>query len=337
MSQSLFGPHTLSDGSTPQVTVYTDGGCDPNPGPGGWGAIVRWGDREWTLSGNDPDTTNNRMELHAAAAALALLEGLFGRCQVDLHTDSQYLRQGITEWIDSWVGRGWRTKGNRPVKNQDLWRVIHRLTQAHDVTWHWLKGHAGHTLNERADRLATEALQALRRGPVAPDTHPPGAPDTHPPGATETHQPGDDRPHVEISVKASCRGAEGRGGWGAVLRMGECSKSLSGGEPATTANAMFIRGATEALRSLTRPCRVTLYSDAKYLINGASRWVKGWQARGWQTKDGKPIANRAEWEALLKAARPHRVTWLLARGDTAPDDLAQAGELASRAASPGTD
>jgi len=316
-SQLLSGSDTLSDTVPPQVDVYTDGGCDPNPGPGGWGAIIHWPDREWVLSGNDPATTNNRMELCAAAAALALLEGLLGRCQVNLHTDSQYLRRGITEWINGWVSRGWRTRDKQPVKNQDLWRLLHRLTQAHDVTWHWLKGHAGHPLNERADRLASEAQRALQRGPGAPDAH----------------QPSDDeRPIVEICVKSSCRGAQGRGGWGAVLRLGEHTKSLSGGEPATTANAMLIRGATEPLRSLTRPCRVTLYSDAKYLIQGASRWVKNWQARGWQTRDGKPVANRAEWEALLEAARPHHVTWLQVKGDTAPADLAWAGELAAQAA-----
>jgi len=317
MSQSLFGSDTLSDTIPLQVDIYTDGGCDPNPGPGGWGAIIRWGDREWVLSGNDLDTTNNRMELHAAAAALALLEGLLGRCQVDIHTDSQYLRQGITEWINGWVGRGWRTSDKQPVKNQDLWRVLHRLTQAHDVTWRWLKGHAGHPLNERADRLAAEARRALHRGPGAPDAH----------------QPTDDsRPVVEICVKASCRGAQGQGGWGAVLRLGEHAKSLSGGQPATTANAMLIRGAAEALRALSRPCRVTLYSDANYLIKGASQWVKGWQARGWRTRDDKPVANRTGWEALLEAARPHHVTWLLARGDAIPADLAWASELAVEAA-----
>jgi ribonuclease HI len=320
---SLFGPGTLSDTIPPQVDVYTDGGCDPNPGLGGWGAIIHWDDREWVLSGNDPDTTNNRMELHAAAAALALLEGLLGRCQVTVHTDSEYLRQGITEWIDGWVSRGWRTSDKQPVKNQDLWRVLYRLVQAHDVTWRWLKGHAAHPLNERADRLATEALrplQRLHRGP----------------GVLDAHQPTNDgRPTVEICVKASCQGAEGRGGWGAVLRMGEHVKTISGGEPSTTSNAMLIRGAAEALRALTKPCRVTLYSNAKYLVNGASLWVKGWQARDWQTRDGKPVANRAEWESLLEAARPHHVTWLLAQGDTVPADLGRAGDLAVEAAGSG--
>jgi len=114
--------------------------------------------------------------------------------------------------------------------------------------------------------------------------------------------------------------------------MDEHTRSLSGGEPTTTSNAMLIRGAAESLRALTSPCRVTLYSDADYLTKGASLWVKGWQARGWRTREGKPVANRAEWEMLLEAARPHHVTWLLVRGDVAPADLAWAGELAVEAA-----
>ena len=316
MTQRSSAPDTQNDGPLPEVAVYTDGGCDPNPGPGGWGAIIRLGEREWVLSGNDPSTTNNRMELQAAAAALALLEGLLGRSKVQVYTDSQYLRRGMTEWMAGWERRGWRTRSNEPVKNQDLWRVLHRVTERREVSWHWLKGHTGHPLNERADRLATGALRSLRRSPGAPDGH----------------RPADDqRPAVEICVKASCRGAQGPGGWGAVLRMGEQTRTLSGREPSTTANAMLIRGATEALQALKRPCQVTLYSDAKYLIQGASLWVKGWQARGWRTRESKPVANRVAWEALLEAARPHHITWLLAGGDTMPDDLARAGDLATQA------
>jgi len=317
MTQTLSGLDTPNDGPAPEVTVYTDGGCDPNPGPGGWGAIIRLGEREWVLSGNDPSTTNNRMELQAAAAALALLEGLLGRCRVQVYTDSQYLRQGMSEWIDGWARRGWRTSNNEPVKNQDLWRVLCRVTETHDVSWHWLKGHAGHPLNERADRLATGALRSLRRSLGAPDVHHPAD--------------DDQRPVVTICVKSSCRGAQGPGGWGAVLRMGEQTRTMSGRDPSTTANAMLIRGATEALQALKRPCQVTLYSDAKYLIQGSSLWVQGWQAHGWRTREGKPVANRAAWEALLEVARAHQVTWLLAGGDTMPDDLARAGELATQA------
>ncbi len=116
------------------------------------------------------------------------------------------------------------------------------------------------------------------------------------------------------------------------MRIDEHTRSLSGGEPTTTANAMLIQGATEALRALTKPCRVTVYSNAKYLIQGASLWVRGWQSRGWQTRDGKPVANRAAWEALLEAVRTHHVTWVQVKGDDAPADLAWAGELASEAA-----
>ncbi|RLC68254.1 MAG: ribonuclease HI [Chloroflexi bacterium] len=317
----------LSNSISPRVELYTDGGCDPNPGPGGWGAIIRWRDREWTLAGNDLETTNNRMELHAAAAGLALLEGLLGRCQVNIYTDSQYLRRGITTWIDKWVSQGWRTSDKSPVKNQDLWRVLYRLTQAHDVTWHWLKGHAGHPLNERADRLATEARRALTRLHSSYSES-----SGHPSTGIGTGDADDDRPIVEICVKASCQGAEKRGGWGAVLRTGEHTRALSGGESDTTANAMLIQGAAEALRALTRPCRVLVYSDAKYLIEGASSWVKKWQNRGWRTKTGQPVANRDAWQALLKAVRPHHVTWLLAHGDDMPADMDWASELAARAA-----
>jgi len=324
------------DNPTTRVSIYTDGGCDPNPGPGGWGAVIRWDDREWVLSGNDPDTTNNRMELQAAAAALALLDGLLGHCQVELYTDSEYLRRGITEWIDSWVRRGWRTSADQPVKNQDMWRLLHRLVQVHNVAWHWLKGHAGHPLNERADRLATEALRSLQRGPGAP-AEPHGVQPLseegclYRTGGGADHPPADERPRVEIYVKASCRGAQGPGGWGVVLRMGEHAKTFSGREASTTANAMLVHGAAEALQRLNRPCQVILHSDAKYLIQGASQWVKNWQARGWRTQQGKPVANRAEWEALLEAGRPHQVTWLLAQGDVIPDDLACAAELAVEA------
>jgi ribonuclease HI len=138
-------------------------------------------------------------------------------------------------------------------------------------------------------------------------------------------------PQVQICVKASCRGAQGPGGWGAVLRMEERTRTLSGRDPATTVNAMLIRGATEALKALKRPCEVEVCSDAQYLIQGASQWVKGWQARGWQTREGKPVANQADWQALLEAAASHQVTWQLAKGDDMPDDLVQAGQVAAEA------
>lgn len=139
-----------------RVTIYTDGACRGNPGPGGWGAILQFGEAERELCGGEPDTTNNRMEMTAAIRAL---EALKERCAVDLHTDSTYLRNGITEWLEGWKRRGWRTAAKKPVRNQDLWVALDALAERHNVTWHWVRGHAGHDGNERADELANRGLE----------------------------------------------------------------------------------------------------------------------------------------------------------------------------------
>ena len=146
---------------TPDVVIYTDGACSGNPGPGGWGAVMMSGAHERDLWGGEALTTNNRMELFAAIAAL---EALKRPCKVDLHTDSQYLRQGITEWISGWKARGWRTAAKAPVKNDDLWKRLDAARDRHEVSWRWVKGHAGHPLNERADELARRGCEENRPG-----------------------------------------------------------------------------------------------------------------------------------------------------------------------------
>jgi ribonuclease HI len=150
---------------TPKVVIYTDGACRGNPGPGGWGAILIHGHRERELCGGEELTTNNRMELTAAAEALQALKR---PCRVELHTDSQYVRQGITEWLAVWKARGWRTAGKSPVKNEDLWRRLDEARLRHEVDWRWVKGHSGHLLNDRADALARRGLleaELARGGP----------------------------------------------------------------------------------------------------------------------------------------------------------------------------
>ena len=152
--------HSETNTSTrqPIVTIYTDGGCRGNPGPGGWGAILRCGEHERELKGGEPETTNNRMELTAAIQALTALNR---RCTVALWTDSEYVRNGITQWVHNWVKRGWKTAAKTPVKNADLWQQLLAACQQHDVEWHWVKGHAGHEGNERADQLANDAMDQL--------------------------------------------------------------------------------------------------------------------------------------------------------------------------------
>ena len=141
-----------------EVTIYTDGACKGNPGPGGWGAWMRWGEHEKELWGGEPQTTNNRMELTAVIQALTLLKR---RCTVAIYTDSEYVRNGITSWIHGWKRRGWRTAENKPVKNVELWQQLDSLVVQHDVAWHWVKGHAGNPGNERADELANQGVNSV--------------------------------------------------------------------------------------------------------------------------------------------------------------------------------
>ena len=145
--------------SKAEVDLFTDGACSGNPGPGGWGAILRYGEVEKELSGAEGLTTNNRMEMMAAIQGL---EALKRPCRVRLHTDSTYLRDGITKWIHAWKAKGWKTADKKPVKNVDLWQRLEAAMATHDVSWHWVRGHAGHPENERADALARGAITTLR-------------------------------------------------------------------------------------------------------------------------------------------------------------------------------
>jgi len=142
-----------------QVELFTDGACSGNPGPGGWGLIMRWKGAEKEMCGGEPHTTNNRMEM------MAVIEGLNAMkrpCEIDVYTDSQYVQKGITEWVHGWKKRGWKTADKKPVKNEDLWKMLDEAASRHKVQWHWVRGHAGHAENERADELARQGLEAAR-------------------------------------------------------------------------------------------------------------------------------------------------------------------------------
>ena len=150
----------MTEAECEAVEIHTDGACSGNPGPGGWAAILRWRGRERVLSGGEPETTNNRMELTAAIRAL---EALKRPSRVRLYTDSDYLRRGMSEWLPRWRARGWRTADGKPVKNRDLWQRLEALSRRHRIEWHWLRGHAGDPLNARADRLARSEAAKQRR------------------------------------------------------------------------------------------------------------------------------------------------------------------------------
>jgi ribonuclease HI len=153
-------PQPKRDAADPVVEIWADGACKGNPGPGGWGAVLRFGDQEKEIFGGETPTTNNRMELTAVIEALLHLKR---RCRVVVHTDSKYVQLGMSEWLPNWIRRGWRTAGKQPVKNEDLWRRLAALADEHDVDWRWVRGHAGNEGNERADRLANEGISTIAK------------------------------------------------------------------------------------------------------------------------------------------------------------------------------
>ncbi|MBK8984891.1 MAG: ribonuclease HI [Chloroflexi bacterium] len=285
------------------VVVYTDGGADPNPGIGGWAAVLQYGEREKVLTGNDPHTTNNRMELQAAIAALGALTR---PSTVEFHTDSEYLRQGITQWIDKWSKNNWVLKGGKPVLNADLWQVLWPLVKRHDIEWHWVKGHAGHPMNERADQLAREAR--LRITPNA--------------------QISDDVPRLYL--RASCKGNPGPGGWGVVLEHQGDTRQASGSVPASTNNRMEITAVIEGLLLLSPGSTVQIFTTSDYLFQGATQWIHGWRKRNWQKKDEQPVANADLWQALDQLTQVYAIRWINAKGQTIPA-LAEAAKLAAAA------
>ena len=149
--------------STQKVIIHTDGACSGNPGPGGWGSILDYNATRKELYGGEAETTNNRMELTAAIEAL---KALTRPCQVEMHVDSQYVKDGITKWIHGWQRNGWKTADKKPVKNVELWQALSEAIKRHDITWHWVKGHAGHPDNERADELARLGMEPFKRKPA---------------------------------------------------------------------------------------------------------------------------------------------------------------------------
>ncbi|HYX26768.1 MAG TPA: ribonuclease HI [Thermoanaerobaculia bacterium] len=291
----------------PEVTIYTDGGADPNPGTGGWAAILldRASGKVKELSGGEPRATNNRMEL---TAAIRGLESLKRRCRVQLFTDSQYLRKGITQWLPGWIARGWRRKDGE-LQNEDLWRRLAELVQLHDVKWDWIKGHAGNRLNERADELATQEIRKLRGRGAAPALAAPA--------------------DAEVFLRVSCSGK--RGGWAALVRKGGEETILSGGLSGTTPNQLDLLGAIAALESLPPGTSVAVHTGSDYLRNGAARWIEGWRRRGWKTQEGQPVQNRDLWERLERAMAARRVTWPEVKGREVAE-LEELGQTAKAAA-----
>lgn len=283
----------------PQVEIYTDGGCDPNPGFGGWGAVLKHGNRSKEIEGACASTTNNRMELLAVISALRILKH---PCKVQLYTDSQYVRRGITTWLMSWQTNGWRTRDGEAVENQDLWRDLAQEVDRHRVQWYWVKGHAGNPLNERADQLAREARQEeTSRQNVRTVTD---------------EDSGSALPKVEIYTRGCAlkipekgSGTSGVGGYAAVLvRDGE-KEVVSGAWPGATNNVMELWAVVAGLQALREPSAVTIHTLSKYVLHGATQWLAGWERNNWRTRSGGQVKNKEIWLELSHVMGDHNIAW----------------------------
>lgn len=293
---------------TAEVTLYTDGGAEPNPGFGGWAAILidPATGKSKELSGGEHPSTNNRMEL---TAAIRGLEALVTRCRVRLYTDSQYLRKGVTEWLPGWMARGFKRKTGE-LQNEDLWRLLSELVTRHDIEWHWVKGHSGNRYNERADQLAAQAIRAQRRETGAAEETP----------ATE----------AQVYLRVSCAG--GRGGWAALVRHGGEERVLSGAQAPATANQLDLAAALAVLAAVPPGLSLAVHTGSDYLRHGATRWLEGWKRRGWKTQEGQPVQNRELWQKLDLALQSRRVEWPGVKDRELPElaRLADPARLAAR-------
>lgn len=269
-----------------KVTIYSDGGADPNPGIGGWAAILQAGKHEKVLTGNHPKTTNNRMELTAAIEALKALKR---ESKVTFHVDSEYVRRGITSWIDGWVERGWKRSDGTPLPNADLWQALWPLSKQHKIDWQWVKGHSGDPMNERVDQLATKARLEITPKLELDNSIP------------------------RIYMRASYRGKTNVGGWGLVLEFEGETRQYSGNVSKTTNNRMEVLAAIEALSLIPPNTSVQLFTISDYLFQGATQWIIGWRRRNWQKKDGGTVSNKDLWQTLEGLMDERRVRWVNAK------------------------
>ena len=297
-----------------EVTIYTDGACKGNPGPGGWGVILLAAGKERELYGGTLETTNNQMELLAAIEAL---EALKRPCSVKLYTDSQYLIDGSSKWMHGWKKNGWRTKEKKPVKNVDLWQRIDEQLNRHDVRFVWVRGHNGDPLNERADALANLGCKPyLGQKEKAPAASEPVGGDVAQAFldlAQDQSKIAASGPAVVAYTDGSCLKTKS-GGWGVVIIDQGSEYELSGGASGTTNNRMEMMAAISALVSISPERPTVIVTDSEYLKLGIEEHIKVWKAKNWRKADGGPVKNIDLWKQLDALCLNRMVVWKWVKG-----------------------
>lgn len=294
----------------PQVMIYTDGACSPNPGPGGWGAIHIFDGRPAVeISGFGGETTNNRMELTAVVQALSTLKRSH---RVTLYTDSQYVKNGITSWIKKWQKNNWQTADRKPVKNVDLWQTLLDESNRHEVSWKWIRGHTADKWNERADELAVSARKTGSKITADPQT--------------EQRVEQGDRIHLYTGV--TCKHSTGVGSWVVILEWRHHIKIMGQRVTGMTANQLYIKAVVEGLSGLTKQFPVEVHTYSGYLRDGAASWLAGWKKRNWRTREGTLISNREHWQELSDLLDKYDVIFTLDNRENPLCHMLEAKELA---------
>lgn len=296
-----------NDPKSAEITIYTDGACSPNPGPGGWGAVViRQDGGVSELSGASEHSTNNRMEL---TAAVMVLQSLERSPRIVLYTDSQYLKKGITEWIQVWQRNSWRTAGKKEVKNADLWLLLLEEIKRHDIVWKWVQGHGSNRWNIRADELAVAARKTQEKSVP------------HPPSSA--HQD-----HIDLFTGVTCRHRAGVGAWAVILTWRNHTRVFGSRAEQMTANQLYLLAVISGLKGLKKPLPVHVHTHSGYLYEGATSWLAAWQQRAWQTSDGREVSNKALWQELARLLERYEVSFFLEDRDLPLCFMQEAKELA---------
>jgi ribonuclease HI len=273
----------------PNIIIYADGGAKPNPdGEGGWAALVICDGQIEEMNGHESGTSNSRMKLMAVFMALESLEDA---SKIELHIDSPYVKNGVTRWMATWIANGWHMAKGQPVKNQDLWEGLHEMIETHDIRWHWTKDkdYIPNLYVKRVEELVTAAREHFTAPPMV--------------ALTEDGVPKVD---ASIYVIASYR----RGSWGAVVVTPSGAQEMQGYEANSTGNQAILIACAKMLESLSTSQSIAIYSTNDYLINGMSKWLRGWIKNDWNTASGEPVKNQEQWKWLLTAAQPHRIIWI---------------------------
>lgn len=284
----------------PYRILYTDGGAKPNPGPGGWGVVIvdpATSRIAKELSGAEAGTTNNRMEL---TAAIRGLESFATPKRIQVVTDSSYVRLGITRWLRGWVRNHWRRPTGEPVLNADLWRRLDELNRRHQVSWQWIKGHAGQPHNERADELATLARQELS---TATEGEPPGS--AHRGRESASQQEAEPSRKIFLRVRVTPR----RGYWQALVRDEDGERTLHGQLANKTANQADLEAAHEILSQFSPGSRIAFFTPSDYLRQGATEWLAKWRRNRWRTQSGQSVKNVDLWRSLAHELERLDVSW----------------------------